>query len=75
MGANSYVDELLMRARPLIQEMLEPVQLPEYSFKVSQSIVITDVEGKDQFLVKQITTSAIMKKKQRNCEKKKKKKQ
>ena len=73
MGANSYVDELLMRARPLIQEMLEPVQLPEYSFKVSQSIVITDVEGKDQFLVKEIATSAIMKKKQKNCEKEKKK--
>jgi len=45
MNANSYVDELLMRAKPLIQEMLEPVKLPEYSFKVSRSIIITDVKA------------------------------
>ena len=46
MNANSYVDELLMRAKPLIQEMLEPVKLPEFSFKVSRSIIITDVKGR-----------------------------
>ena len=44
-NANAYVDELLARARPLIQEKLEPVELPEYSLKISQSIIITDVEG------------------------------
>jgi len=44
-NANAYVDELLARARPLIQEKLEPVELPEYSLKISQSIIITDVEA------------------------------
>ena len=44
-NADDFVDELLARARPLIQEKLEPVKLPEYSYEISKSVIITDVKG------------------------------
>jgi len=44
-NADDFVDELLARARPLIQEKLEPVKLPEYSYEISKSVIITDVKA------------------------------
>jgi len=44
-NANSFVEQLLERARPLIRQNLEPVELPEYSYEISQSVVITEVRA------------------------------
>ena len=44
--ANPFVEQLLEQARPLIRQNLEPVDLPEYTYKISQSVVITEVSGR-----------------------------
>lgn len=44
-NANPFVEELLERARPMIRANLEPVLLPDYSFEISQSVIVAEVKA------------------------------
>ena len=48
-GANVFVEELIEKARPLIEESLEPVPLPEFVLEIAKKVVLVEVKGEDNF--------------------------
>ena len=43
------MEELLEKAKPLIEESLEPVPLPEFVLEIAKKVVLVEVKGEINF--------------------------